>query len=147
MGIDKRPGNPFDSFNQTSGADARLVFHKDLVLTGYATQTRTPGISSGQTDLGAGLNYQNSWFEGFAQHRKVGPNFNPEVGFLERDDCICDYVDVTFKPRPKLRGVRELNFEGFIFHAPDTNHVLQTQEWQNTFALNSTMVPTATTTS
>jgi len=135
MGIDKRSGNPFDSFNQTSGTDTRLVFHKDLVLTGYAAQTRTPGLSSGQTDVGAGLNYQNSWFEGFAQHRKVGPNFNPEVGFLERNDCICDYADVNFKPRPKLRGVRELNFEGFIFHAPDTNHVLQTQEWQSTFRI------------
>jgi uncharacterized protein DUF5916 len=135
MGIDKRSGNPFDSFNQTSGADTRLVFHKDLVLTGYAAQTRSPGLPSGQTDVGTGLAYQNSWFEGFAQHRKVGPNFNPEVGFLERNDCICDYADVTFKPRPKLRGVRELNFEGFIFHAPDTNHVLQTQEWQNTFRI------------
>jgi hypothetical protein len=135
MGIDKRSGNPLDSFNQTGGADTRLVFHKDLVLTGYATETRTPGISSGQTDLGAGLVYQNSWFEGFAQHRRVGPNFNPEVGFLERNDCICDYADVTFKPRPKLRGVRELNFEGFIFHAPDTNNVLLTQEWQGTFRI------------
>src|SRR5262252_8653878 len=135
MGIDKRSGNPLDSFNQTSGADTRLVFHKDLVLKGYATQTRTPGISSGQTNLGAGLSYQNNWFEGLAQHRKVGPNFNPEVGFLERNDCICDYADVNFKPRPKLRGVRELNFEGFIFHAPDTRHVLQTQEWQNTFRI------------
>jgi hypothetical protein len=135
MGIDKRSGNPFDSSNKTSGADTRLVLHRDLVLTGYATQTRTPGISSGQTDLGAGVSYQNSWFEGFAQHRKVGPNFNPEVGFLERNDCICDYADVNFKPRPKVHGVRELNFEGFIFHAPDTNHVLETQEWQNTFRI------------
>ena len=67
-----------------------------------------------------------------AQHRKIGPNFNPEVGFLERSDCICDYLDANFKPRPKIRGVRELNFEGFIFHAPDTHHVLQTQEWQGT---------------
>ncbi len=135
IGIDKRSGNPFDSFNQTSGADTRLVFHKDLVLTGYAAQTRTPGFSSGQTDLGAGINYQNSWLEIFGQHRKVGPNFNPEVGFLERTDCICDYADINFKPRPKLRGVRELNFEGFIFHAPDIHHVLQTQEWQNTFRI------------
>jgi hypothetical protein len=132
IGIDKRSGNPFDSFNQTSGADTRLVFHKDLVLTGYAAETRTPGFSSGQTDVGAGVSYQNSWLEVFGEHRKVGSNFNPEVGFLERNDCICDYADVNFKPRPKLRGVRELNFEGFIFHAPDTNHALETQEWQNT---------------
>ncbi len=135
IGIDKRSGNPFDSFNQTSGADTRLVFFKNLVLNGYATQTRTPGFSSGQTNIGTGFNYQTNWVEIFAQHRKVGPNFNPEVGFLERTDCICNYLDVTFKPRPKLRGVRELNFEGFIFHAPDTHHVLQTQEWQGTFRI------------
>ena len=135
MGIDKRSGNPLDSFNQTGGADARLLLHKDLALTGYATQTRTPGLSSGQTNVGAGVSYQNSWLEVLGQHRKVGPNFNPEVGFLERSDCICDYADVNFKPRPKLRGVRELNFEGFIFHAPDTKHVLETQEWQNTFRI------------
>ena len=135
MGIDKRSGNPFDSFNQSGGADTRLVLHKDLILTAYAAQTRTPGISSGQTNLGAGVNYQNSWLEVVGQHRKVGPNFNPEVGFVERTDCICDWADVNFKPRPKLRGVRELNFEGFIFHAPDTRHVLQTQQWQNTFRI------------
>jgi len=33
---------------------------------------------------------------------------NPEVGFLGRTDCICDYADVNFKPRPKIRGVRDL---------------------------------------
>lgn len=136
MGIDKRSGNPLDSFNQTTGADTRLVFFNNLVVNGYAAQTRTPGFSSGQTNLGAGFDYQTNWLEVFAQHRKVGPNFNPEVGFLGRTDCICDYLDVNFKPRPKLPGLRDLNFEGFIFHAPDTRHVLQTQEWQNTFRID-----------
>jgi hypothetical protein len=136
MGIDKRSGNPLDSFNQTTGADTRLVFFNNLVVNGYAAQTRTPGFSSGQTNLGAGFDYQTNWLEVFAQHRKVGPNFNPEVGFLGRTDCICDYVDVNFKPRPKIRGVRDLNFESFLFHAPDTRHVLQTQEWQGTFRID-----------
>jgi len=136
MGIDKRSGNPLDSFNQSTGADTRLVFFNNLVVNGYAAQTRTPGFSSGQTNLGAGFDYQTNWLEVFAQHRKVGPNFNPEVGFLGRTDCICDYLDVNFKPRPKLPGVRDLNLEGFIFHAPDTHHVLQTQEWQNTFRID-----------
>jgi len=135
MGIDKRSGNPSDAFNEGSGADTRLVFLKDLVVNGYAAQTRTPGVTSGQTDVGAGVAYQTNWLEVLAQHRKVGPNFNPGVGFLERTDCICNYVDATLKPRPKLQGVRELNFEGFIFHAPDTHHTLQTQEWQGTFRI------------
>ena len=136
MGIDKRSGNPQDSFNQTTGADTRLVFFNNLVVNGYAAQTRTPGFLSGQTNLGAGVDYQTNWLEVFAQHRKVGPNFNPEVGFLGRTDCICDYVDVNFKPRPTIRGVRDLNFESFLFHAPDTHHVLQTQEWQGTFRID-----------
>jgi len=133
MGIDKTSGNPFDSFNQTGGVDTRLVFWRNLVVSAYAAETKSPGIDSGQTDLGIGADYRNNWMDLFAQHRKVGPNFNPEVGFLERTDCVCDYLDGTLKPRPKIKGVRELNFEGFIFHAPDTKGVLQTQEWQGTF--------------
>jgi hypothetical protein len=135
MGIDKRSGNPLDSFNQTEGADTRLVFFKDLAVNAFAAQSRTQGFSSGQTDFGGGFRYQSNWLELLGDHRRIGPHFNPEVGFLERQDCICDYLDANFKVRPKIEGVRELNFEGFMFHAPDTQHVLQTQEWQNTFRI------------
>jgi len=117
----------------SGGVDTRIVLMKDLVLTGYAAQTRSPLVTGGQTNLGAGLNYKNSWVEFSAERRKIGPNFNPEIGFLERNDCVCDYADLTLKSRPKIRGVRELNFDGFLFHAPDTHGVLQTQEWQTTF--------------
>jgi hypothetical protein len=133
MGIDKRSGKLDSSFNQTSGADARFVLFKNLVLGGYAAQTRTAGLSSGQSNIGATLNFRSNWLDFEMERRKIGPNFNPSVGFLERADCICDYADATFKRRPKFWGVRELQFEGFIFHAPDTHHAVQTQEWQNTF--------------
>lgn len=133
MGIDKRAGNTAPPFNQSGGVDTRIVLMKSLVLTGYAAQTRSPLVTGGQTNLGAGLNYKTSWLEFLAERRKIGPNFNPEVGFLERTDCVCDYADLTLKSRPKIRGIRELNFEGFMFHAPDTHGVLQTQEWQTTF--------------
>jgi hypothetical protein len=133
MGIDKRSGEVGSSFNQTFGLDGRFVLFKNLILSGYAAQTRTPGFSGGQTNLGASLIYHSNWLELQAEHRKVGPNFNPAVGFLERADCICDYVDAEFKLRPKFAGLRELQFEGFLSHDPDTHHVVQTQEWLNTF--------------
>src|SRR5438067_6644070 len=121
MGIDKRSGNPFDSFNQTEGADTRLELLRSLVLNAYATQTRTPGFSSGQTNSGAGFNYQTNWLEVLAQRRKVGANFNPEVGFVELIYCICDYLDVNFNPLLILRGVWHLDFVVFILNAPFTN--------------------------
>jgi hypothetical protein len=133
MGIDKRSADVPSSFNQTSGVDGRFVLFKNLVLNGYAAQTRIPGYSSGQSNLGAGLNFRSNWLDFEAEHRKIGPNFNPQVGFLERTDCICDFADATFKARPEFAGLREMQFEGFIFHAPDTHHVVQTQEWQTTF--------------
>ena len=79
-GHDKASGNPGDSYNQALGADTRLVFWRDLVVRGYAAQTRTPGVSSGQTDLGASSTYKTNWLN-FSEHRKIGANFNPEVGF------------------------------------------------------------------
>src|SRR5205823_8827314 len=136
MGVDKRSSNPADPFNQTGGLDTRLLFFKDLVVTAFAAQTRTTGSSGAQSSLGGGARYENNWLILLADHRKIGRNFNPEVGFLERTHCICDFVDGEFKIRPHLRGVREMNFEGFIFHAPDTAGVLQTQEWQGTYRID-----------
>src|ERR1700737_2710208 len=57
IGIDKRSGDVVSSFNQTLGADGRLVLFKNLVLSAYAAQTRTPGLSGGQSNLGASLNF------------------------------------------------------------------------------------------
>jgi hypothetical protein len=143
MGIDKRSGNPAGNFNQTEGVDGRLVLLKDLALVGYAAQTRSPGYvlcainpddcHGGQTNLGAGVIYRSNRLDFFGEHRKIGPNFNPEVGFLERTDCVCDFADANFKLRPQVAGVRELNFESFIAHDPDTHGNVQTQEWQATF--------------
>ncbi len=136
MGVDKRSDNPLDPYNQAAGFDARIVPIKNLVLTGFAAETRSPGLAGGQSDTGAAMDYRTNWMEFVADRHKIGRNFNPEVGFLENSDRVSDFADLVFKPRPKIRGVRELNFESFVFHAPDTKGVLQTQEWQATFRIN-----------
>ena len=133
MGIDKRSGDVIDSFNQTGGVDSRLVFFKDWFVDGHMAGTRSSGDPSGATDVGASLSYRSNWLDGFVERRKIGPNFNPEVGFVERTDSNETYGDLTFKVRPQIRGVRESQFEGFILHAPDTHDQVSTQEWQGTF--------------
>lgn len=137
MGIDKRSGDPLDSFNQTGGVDTRLIFFKDWFVDAHAAATRSPqepsGVSGGAADVGASLSYRSDSMEGIVEKRKIGPNFNPEVGFIERTDSDETFGDVTFKVRPKISGVRELQFEGFILHAPDIHGQVSTQEWQGTF--------------
>jgi len=133
MGIDKRSGNDADPFNQSGGIDTRLVFFKDWFVDAHMAGTRSPGEPSGNSDLGASLSYRSNWLDGIVERRKTGPNFNPEVGFIERTDSNETYGDLNFKVRPEVPGVRELQFEGFILHAPDTQGNVSTQEWQNTF--------------
>jgi len=133
MGIDKRSGSVLDDFNQTGGVDTRLVFFKDWFVDAHMAGTQSPGYPSGASDVGAALSYRSNWLDGIVERRKTGPNFNPEVGFIQRVDSNETYGDLTFKVRPQIRGVRELQFEGFILHAPDTQGQVSTQEWQNTF--------------
>jgi len=133
MGIDKRSGNLSDPFNQTGGVDTRLVFLKDWMLDAHMATTRSPGNPSGNSDVGATIAYRSNWVEGHFERRKIGANFNPEVGFIERTDANQMYGDLTFKARPKIAGVREMQFEGFMLHAPDTHGAVETQEWQGTY--------------
>jgi hypothetical protein len=133
MGIDKQSGDPLDSFNRTGGVDTRLVFFKDWFVDAHMAGTQSPGHPSGNSDVGASLSYRSKWVEGKFERRKIGRNFNPEVGFIELTNANETYGDLTFKARPRISGVREVQFEGFILHAPDTQGVVQTQEWQGTF--------------
>ena len=133
MGIDKESGSALDPFNRTGGVDTRLVFFKNLILHGYGTLTRSPGLSSGDSNVGADISYQTNRLEFEARRNKIGPNYNPEVGFVDRTDANQSEVGLLLKHRPKVWNIRELQYEGFIFHSPDTRGVLQTQEWQTTF--------------
>ena len=133
MGIDKRSGNVLDSFNQTGGVDTRLVFFKDWVVDAHMAGTESPGHPSGNSDLGASLIYRSNWLDGIVERRKIGPNFNPEVGFVKRTDSDETYGDLTFKIRPRTSLVREFQLEALILHAPNTRGEVSTQEWRTIF--------------
>ncbi|TLY70645.1 MAG: hypothetical protein E6K47_03190 [Gammaproteobacteria bacterium] len=133
MGTDKQSGDVLDSFNRTVGADTRLVLFKDWTLDAHIAGTHSPGNPSGANDVGASLTYRSNWLDGLVERRRTGPNFNPEVGFVERTDSDETLADLTFKVRPAIPGVRELRFEGLLLDAPDTHGAAFTQERLNSF--------------
>jgi hypothetical protein len=132
LGVDKESGDALDPFNRTGGVDTRLVLHKNLVLHGYAAAAGSNGISTAASDLGVDLSYVTDWMQFHGMQDRVGPGFNPEVGFVNRTDINESFLDFNLAPRPRIPGIREVNFEGFIDYVPDTHGVLQTQEWQAT---------------
>jgi Domain of unknown function (DUF5916) len=133
MGIDKESGNQLDPYNRTGGVDTRLVFFRNLVLHGYAAGTSTPGLPGDDSSVGGDVTFRTNWMEFDGRHNRTGAHYNPEVGFVERVGVKQDFLDLNLTPRPKIRGVREMDFESFFYHAPDLLGTLQTQEWQTTF--------------
>ena len=124
--------NRYNSYNQVEGIDTRWVILPNLRFRAFLAQSRNPGISSGQSAWGALLFYENNHTELYWDHRYFGANFNPEVGFLERPDCICDFASVNMKARPQFLQLREVGFENSIQRALDTGRVLQSEEIMST---------------
>jgi len=129
MYIDKRSGSRHDAFNQSAGLDMRLVFFKKLAFYFWGAGTRSPGLTTNATDAGILLNYDSNWFHSFDVVDKIGPNYNPEVGFVPHIDVKEKLFDQRFSARPKIKYVRELNFEGLFYRAPSTRNVLQIEQW------------------
>jgi hypothetical protein len=123
----------YNSYNQIEGIDTRWVVMPNLRIRGFLAQSRTPGYSSGQSAWGALLYYEDNRAELLWDHRYYGANFNPEVGFLELPDCICDFASLNLKARPQVLNLRQVSFENSVQRALFTSGVLQNGQVMSTF--------------
>ena len=66
--------------------DGSLGVGESLTLDAWGAITSTPGIDSGDYAFSAGGDYRDRDWEFALGFHQVGDGFNPEVGFLSRDD-------------------------------------------------------------
>ncbi len=120
MFTDKQSGSPTEPYNRSAGVDAKFIFFRNLNLRGYYAKTWTPGLSGNNAAFGARATYANNWVNIYAGHGVTERNFNAETGFVTRTDDMPTIVAVTFTPRPKIRGVREIDLGEFFTDDPNT---------------------------
>jgi len=77
------PTNPYD-YNRTYAIDGRLGLGKKAQLSGFYSQTRTPGVDDDQYSFNFKANYQWNGWNLLAAYTEDAENFNPEMGFLFR---------------------------------------------------------------
>src|SRR5713226_7902365 len=136
--IDKESGNVQDHFNRTAGIDGNFIFLKKLSLNGFLAKSISADRSLRGHDWASTIDvsYNSNLVQIEAFQNRVGQNFNPEVGFVDRTDIVTNSIDTQLSPRPKHGRIREYNFEGFYRRHVNTHGLLQTQEWQTTFRAN-----------
>ena len=120
--------------NQAYGVDAALAFYQNVNIGAYWARTQTEGQDGDDDSYQAKFDYLADRYGARAEYLKVGDNFNPEIGFLRRDDFKRSYGQLRFSPRPaNIRSVRKFTYEAGIEYLVNGAGDLETRQLSGRF--------------
>jgi len=126
-----------DGSNQAYGADASFSFYDNVNFLGYYARTRTTGQEGRDQSYQTRFDYGADRYGLGVEHLLVEDNFNPEVGFLRRDNFRRTWLFGRFSPRPaSIDAVRQFVFDASLdyFETADTGWV-ETRQGQLGFQM------------
>ncbi len=101
--------------NAVLGFDSQLAFYRNIESTFYWAKTSSARLHGEDVSYRGRFAYTGDRYGIAVDHVMVGDNFNPEVGFVRRDDYRRSFVEGRFSPRLKKHPVvRRLNWEGSL---------------------------------
>ena len=104
-----------DGSNEAYGFDGAFSFYDNVHFNGYYARTRTPGFEGDDASYQGAFTYSGDLYGVQVDHLLVGDNFNPEVGFLRRDDFRRTFAAAQYSPRPRsIQAIRQFTFGGSV---------------------------------
>jgi hypothetical protein len=123
--------------NRSYGIDGTFAFFENLQINTYWAGTDTDGLS-GRDDASyrGQLDYSGDRYIVQMERLKIGDDFNPEMGFVRRDDMVRDYARFRFSPRPRNRSaIRKYVYDASIAYIENGAGRLESRERAAEFAL------------
>ena len=121
--------------NATYGLDGTFSFHDDLNVNTYWARTATGGMDDEISYRGQ-LDYAGDRYGVQVERLAVGRGFNPEIGFLRRDDFERSFAALRFSPRPlSIEAIRKLTWDAHLDHIADRAGLLETREQLGHFGI------------
>ena len=139
-----------DNYNRTFGVDGKYGIKEAVTLSGFLAKTETPGLEGKDYAFSTAFDFRTRKYEATASYAEVGDDFNPEVGFLERED---GYRQTSIVLRRRIRtpalaklGLREVephaSFESYWgfdgYQETATLHLDNRLDFENGYSLTST---------
>ena len=122
--------------NEGYGLDGTFAFYDNLSINTYWAQTQTPGLRDDDISYRTHLDYVGDRYGVELERLVVGDNFNPEVGFLRRDDLERSFGLFRFSPRPRaIAAIRKLSWEGRLDYSTNRAGMLETRQAQGEFGI------------
>jgi hypothetical protein len=123
-----------DTSNQGYGVDGAFSFYQNVGIGAYYAKTKTPGLTSDDDSYQARFDYAADRYGARAEYLKIGDNFNPEVGFVRRDNVKRSYGSLRFSPRPRSsKRVRKYTFQGNVEYLENGAGFLESRQQTGTF--------------
>ena len=120
--------------NEVYSLDGTFAFYDNVNLNGYYARTRTPGLEGDDESYQAAFTYNGDRYALGIDHLLVGDNFNPEIGFLRRDDFRRTFVQAQFSPRPaSIDAVRQFTWGGSLEYILNGAGQLESRVAQTSF--------------
>ena len=105
------PNDSNDS-NQVFGVDGNFTFYQNVNINAYYARSETTGLSGDNASYRGRFQYGGDLWGLEAEHLAVEENFNPEIGFLRREDFQQSFAELRFSPRPQWSdAIRKFSFE------------------------------------
>ena len=121
--------------SETYGLDGTFGFYDNLNINTYWAKTST-SVPRDDISYRAQLDYNGDRYGVRAEHLVVGTDFNPEVGFLRRDDFERSFGSFRFSPRPRsIAAIRKLSWDGRFDYVTDRAGLVETRQAQGQFGI------------
>ena len=122
--------------NEAYGVDGTFAFYDNLTVNTYWATTSTRRLGEDEVSYRAQLDYAGDRSGVALERLTVGTDFNPEVGFLRREDFERSFGSFRFSPRPEgITAIRKLSWEGRFDHVTGRDGVLETRQAQGLFGI------------
>ena len=122
--------------NRVFGADANMLFYDNLQINAFYARSSEADTGGDPASYRAQVNYDSDRYGLQGELMKVGDAFNPEVGFLLRDDFRRMLASARFSPRPTSnRYIRKLTWEVSFDRFVNGADVLETRQEKGNFGI------------
>jgi hypothetical protein len=122
--------------NQGYGVDGSFAFYQNVSLGAYYARTSTPGLAADDDSYQGRFDYGADRYGARLEYLKVGDNFNPEVGFIRRDNFRRSFASARFSPRPRAsRLVRKYTNEASLEYVENGAGFLESRQQTARFGI------------
>ena len=131
-----------NTYNRVAGVDSEFNLTNHYKATAFWMGSITPGVRSSYGSSRLQSIFENDLYRFITVYEDVGSNFNPEVGFIERNGIHQYFGQFAYKPRPKfIPHVQQMEFETQIEYYTDRHNKLATRQtelsWDTIFKNSS----------